>query len=276
MARPSKVGLDYFPMDTDYFSDEKFQFIVAKYGLIGEIICIRLFAKIYRNGYYTRWTEDDALLFSTTVNLTTEVVDQVIFEATKRGLFSSEMLKENSILTSHGIQSRYMKACSDSRRINTVIEQRFNLLLNKPELTTNNIGLTTSKPPLTHEVMPQSREREEREKNEIKVDQKEREIKEENTHSPHHYFLNQNEIFNQTNFEFLSSEKWFNVKAMQLGSSLILINDSSKKFILDLRDRDMLEGKTLIDLRSHFVSWFKKHQLKLVNGSTFIPNASTR
>lgn len=94
--------------------------------------------------------------------------------------------------------------------------------------------------------------------------------------SPFDFFLTQNEIFNRTGSEFLNSDMWFDTKAMQLGSTRIQIHESSKEFILDLRDRDMLEGKTLIDLRSHFVSWFKKHQPKAINGSSFIPKASDR
>ena len=144
MARPLKIGLDYWPMDTDYFSDEKFQFIVAKCGLIGEIICVRLFAKIYRNGYFTRWIEDDRLLFAKNLNdgVTLEFVNNVTNEAIKRELFDKTMFNEFSILTSKGIQDRYMKICTDSRRINIVIDPNYSLLMSKPVLTPDKTLLT--------------------------------------------------------------------------------------------------------------------------------------
>ena len=106
----------------------------------------------------------------------------------------------------------------------------------------------------------------------------EKEIEKEiESNSPFEFFLRQNEIFNNTNFEFLRSEEWFNLKAMQLGSKSDLIQTSAKEFIIDLRDRDLLEGKELNDLRSHFVSWFKKRMQKQVNGSsTYIPNLDDR
>ena len=103
----------------------------------------------------------------------------------------------------------------------------------------------------------------------------EKEIEKEN-HTPFEFFLKQNEIFNKTNLDFLTSESWFEVKAMQLQTNLSTIHDSSKTFMLDLRDRDMLEGKTMIDLRSHFVSWFKKHQPKINGSSTYVPDLSNR
>lgn len=89
-------------------------------------------------------------------------------------------------------------------------------------------------------------------------------------------FLKSNSIAEKSAFEFMGSQMWFETKAMQLCSTRNQINESAKEFVLDLRDRDMLEGKTLIDLRSHFVSWFKKHQPKALNGSSFIPKASDR
>ncbi len=94
--------------------------------------------------------------------------------------------------------------------------------------------------------------------------------------SPTEGFLKNNSIFEKSALEFLNSQMWFETKAMQLITTVDQISKLSKEFIIDLRDRDMLEGKTIIDLRSHFVSWFKKHQPKPGNTSTFIPNASER
>ena len=71
-------------------------------------------------------------------------------------------------------------------------------------------------------------------------------------------FLNLENIQNPECLEFLTSEMWFASKAMQLGSEIDIMAEKSKEFLIDLRDRDMIEGKNLIDLRSHFVSWFKK------------------
>lgn len=107
--------------------------------------------------------------------------------------------------------------------------------------------------------------------------EKEIEIEIEND-SPFDFFLKQNEIFNKVNSEFLGSEEWFNVKAMQLHTNPQHITVSAKEFILDLRDRDLLVGKDLVNLRSHFISWFKKRPVKQMNGSAskYVPDVNNR
>ena len=37
MARPNKIGLDYFPLDVDIFEDEKISAISGEFGIKGEI-----------------------------------------------------------------------------------------------------------------------------------------------------------------------------------------------------------------------------------------------
>jgi len=71
-------------------------------------------------------------------------------------------------------------------------------------------------------------------------------------------FLIDNEISNSETIEFLNSESWFESKSMQLYSTTDILTEKAKDFLIDVRDRDMLEGKELNDLRAHFVSWFKK------------------
>ena len=106
--------------------------------------------------------------------------------------------------------------------------------------------------------------------------EREKEIEREGN-SPFDFFLKENEIFNQTNSEFLNSDMWFDTKAMQLCSKPQEIRQFSKDFIIDLRDRDMLEGKELNELRAHFVSWFKKKVPSKTNGSTiYVPILENR
>ena len=42
MARPNKIGLDYFPLDVDIFEDEKISAISGEFGIKGEITVIKL------------------------------------------------------------------------------------------------------------------------------------------------------------------------------------------------------------------------------------------
>ena len=79
-------------------------------------------------------------------------------------------------------------------------------------------------------------------------------------------FLTENQIQNNDALEFLSSESWFESKAMQLKSETAIITEKAKDFLVNLRHRDKLEGKQLADFREHFVNWFK------LNRSDTIPD----
>lgn len=123
--RARKTGLDYFPLDIDFFEDEKIQFVSAKFGEIGELIVVKLLCKIYRNGYYLPWGEDEALLFSNKAggNVTYELVNDVVNELLKRNFFDEDLLRQYGILTSNGVQKRFMEATK--RRSNVEMLQEY-------------------------------------------------------------------------------------------------------------------------------------------------------
>jgi hypothetical protein len=143
MARPTKVGISYFPYNVDFYEDEKTEFIPAKYGLIGEAITARLLERIYRNGYLTKWDEDVKVLFVSKLrapgcdNLS-EIVDGVITELLKRDFFSKELFDKYKVLTGRGIQKRYLKICADAKRKHSVISHEYNLIDEEetPKVTT--------------------------------------------------------------------------------------------------------------------------------------------
>lgn len=127
MARPQKDGLDYFPLDVDMDQDDKVELIEAQHGLIGFSIIIKLFMKIYKNSYYYEWTQKEQLLFSKRVNVDINSVNVIINDCINWGLFNKDMLDKEQILTSTGIQKRYLEA--SSRRCKIKIAKKY-LLLN--------------------------------------------------------------------------------------------------------------------------------------------------
>jgi len=116
MARPLKTGIDYFPLDV--VNDDKIELLEAKFGLEGYGILVKLWQKIYSNGYFIEWNDDISLLFSRRINANINLVNDVVNECLLRNLFDNGMSKLHNILTSNGIQERYFKICSDCRRKN--------------------------------------------------------------------------------------------------------------------------------------------------------------
>lgn len=121
MARPTKQGIDYFPLDV--YLDDKFRFIEIKFGTKGFGVIIKLFQKIYANGFWYKWTGDEKLLFTGELfNVNINEVNDIINEAIERNIFDKEMYKKYEILTSKGIQRRYFEATKRRKEIEVIKE----------------------------------------------------------------------------------------------------------------------------------------------------------
>lgn len=138
MARPMKDGVDYFPLDVNV--DKKFRLVEAKFGIVGFGVIVKLFQLIYaENGYYCEWDEDTALIMAAENScqkypLSIDDVQNIIREALTRGIFDMGMFAQYSILTSKGIQRRYLEMTKRRSRVD--IEQRY-LLIRIPEKVVN-------------------------------------------------------------------------------------------------------------------------------------------
>lgn len=161
MARPIKTGLDYFPLDV--VIDDNVELLEAECGLVGYAILIKLWQKIFSNGYYIEWNEDNAMLFARKVNVELTLVNTVVNVCLRRGLFDKNIFNNHNVLTSKGIQKRYFKICTDSKRKGLTIYKEYQLI--NPEL----IGVNTELIALNPELSTQSKVKETKEE-EIKED----------------------------------------------------------------------------------------------------------
>lgn len=120
-----KSGIDYFPLDCQL--DDKMELIEAEFGLKGFAIIVKLFQKIYGGeGYYCEWTNEVALLFGKNNGLSESAVSEIVNAAIRRGMFSKKHYEEYQILTSHGIQKRYLEAVS--RRKSVSVKKEYLLI----------------------------------------------------------------------------------------------------------------------------------------------------
>jgi len=126
MGRPIKTGLDYFPLDVTL--EDKVELIEAEFGLQAFAIIIKLWQKIYQNGYFIQWDKDNVLLFSRKVNSELTYINSVINSCLIRNIFNAELFEKYSILTSSGIQKRYFNACIQAKRKNIKLIKEFCLI----------------------------------------------------------------------------------------------------------------------------------------------------
>jgi len=120
MARPLKAGLDYFPLDVTL--DEKIELIEAKHGLLGFGLVIKLFQNIYKNGYYLDATEERLLLLKKRFNVEYDFIVGVVDSGCKWKIFSEKLFEKHSILTSCGIQKRFIEATKRRKEVDFIKE----------------------------------------------------------------------------------------------------------------------------------------------------------
>ena len=78
LARLRKDGLNYFPLDVDFFDDEKIKILEARYGADGITLYLYLLCRIYRQGYYIQVNEDFKYLVSAELKMGADKVKQVL------------------------------------------------------------------------------------------------------------------------------------------------------------------------------------------------------
>ncbi len=113
MARPQQKGLEYFPFDTNFFSDRKIKRVLRTFGPKGVIIYLFLLCEIYRQeGYFIKWDSNSSfdIADGIGVGISEDLVNQVVEFCRKEKLFSEELFISDSVLTSRGIQERYKEA----------------------------------------------------------------------------------------------------------------------------------------------------------------------
>jgi hypothetical protein len=111
MARPSKNGLDYFPLDVDIDQDDKVAMIEALHGIEGFGVLIKILMRIYKEGYCYEWNEKEQILFSKRVNVDINRVNVIINDCVRWGMFDNGIFNSHKMLTSKGIQMRFLEVC---------------------------------------------------------------------------------------------------------------------------------------------------------------------
>jgi DnaD/phage-associated family protein len=111
MARPTKEGLDYFPFDVDFDTNEKTEAIMGEFGAKGTLIFIYLLSAIYRKGYFLQWTELAKNQLANRVDgATGELVQQVVDRLVAYGTFDKGLFNSAEVLSSQRIQQTYLDA----------------------------------------------------------------------------------------------------------------------------------------------------------------------
>ena len=117
MARPTKQGVDYFPLDVGFFSDVKIRKIARACGPNSASIILCLLCNIYKDeGYYILWDEDLPFVIADEVGVAEGSVKEVLLKAIQVGLFDNDLYEKYKILTSAGVPPRCRQAPEVNRQ----------------------------------------------------------------------------------------------------------------------------------------------------------------
>ena len=111
-------GINYFPVGVNFMEENAMEVIEAKYGIKGPAIVLKLLCKIYKEGYYIRWDEEQCLIFANKAGREVQAAEvQGIIEILFiKGIMDRNSYLENGILTSESIQKVWMEATKRRKR----------------------------------------------------------------------------------------------------------------------------------------------------------------
>lgn len=128
MARPTRPGIDYFPMDVEF--EDNVKIVIAIHKHPGISVLLRLWQKIYSlQGYYAEWKKKNAILFADDMNVAIETLDAIIETCFAEEIFHRGIYEKHGVLTSSGIQKRWLRIVTDLKRKDCKVDTNFDVLL---------------------------------------------------------------------------------------------------------------------------------------------------
>lgn len=146
MGRKKKIGLTWFRMDVDIFQDIKVRKLIRRQGGKAFTVYALLLGDIYRNGYYMRWDTELPFIISEQTGYDEVYIQEVIKSCLSLGLFSEKLFNTEGVLTSRGIQTRYLDALNYMKRKAEIEEYS---LLSDEDYDENSVQKTSENMPIS-------------------------------------------------------------------------------------------------------------------------------
>ena len=112
-----KEGFNFYRSDTDKYNDRRIKRLRREYSCLGVCVYEYLLAEIYRDkGYYISYSEDLIFDIAEYWGASEKDVEDIIHYCIEIGLFDRHIWTTKKILTSLGIQKRYVEMCGTTKR----------------------------------------------------------------------------------------------------------------------------------------------------------------
>ena len=114
------LSVDYFPLTVNFFDRDAIELAEAKYGIRVDGAVCKLLCKIFKEGYYIPWGEEQSLIFARKLGGEPKgkEIDGIIQILLDKGFFDKESYEKFQILTSLEIQHIWIDAtCRRKRKL---------------------------------------------------------------------------------------------------------------------------------------------------------------
>ena len=252
MSRPSRTGLDYFPLDTTILNDIKIRRIKKQFSAEAFLLYISLLCDIYSNGYYIEATDDYLFDQGEKLGIPENSVLEIILACVKIGLFCEEFFMEHRILTSKSIQDRFSLA-TKKRSVNQIVEYKCDFI-SAPETP-----VSVSETPPKQGLSTQSKEKESK----VNLQQQQQRACEEPKEEPESL----DEEREQWKDALLADEDWQATIVRYAGKGTAVLQHTREAMaVFDdyLRLKFSLDTiRTKKDYSQSFVGWWRYHNFNL-------------
>lgn len=166
MARPYKAGLDYFPLDTDFFTNKKIKNLRRAHGTIGVLTYLNLLCRVYSNGYYYRFDDIEELSMDIAEEIANAQLRSVSTSVTEtinylvgRGILSQELF-ERGIISGEALQEQYVLSAYKAKRqlkmdVHCLVD--VNVVIQKSKVNSEEIGVNSEETKVNAENGTQSK-----------------------------------------------------------------------------------------------------------------------
>ena len=245
MARPVKLGLDYFPTDTDILKNIKIRKLIRKYRELGFVLYLQLLTDIYRNSYFIELSDEYIFDLADQFHKRDKTILEMIDFMVEVDLFNKN-LRNSLILTSPSIQKRYFTVKGNSYK---GLEKDLLYIL---------IPLSTEKPLVISEETPQRKGK----KSKVKESRENESI---NNHT--HIARESEKIralkaeWDQWKMEMLNDEDWCATLVRYSGKGILILNNAYEimkcfdDYIILRSSENTIQTKK--DYQSGFFGWWR-------------------
>lgn len=176
MARPEKVGFDYFSLDVDYANDPNIMELTDEFGCIAELVYLKLLCIVFKQGYFIKAKVETLSnliywQFKGPHKPKRELILKILTRMAQYSLIDRDLL-DRGVVTSKGIQKQFnMMSQRRSKKVSLFS------LLSDSEMLENDIIIETknrviaTETPVNATVSTQSKvkKRKVKENDEIKI-----------------------------------------------------------------------------------------------------------